>query len=90
MSTWAAKRFWKDATVEESSGQYIILLDGRLVKTPAKATLKVPNAAMAQAIAEEWQAQEEKINPETMPNTCLLYTSPSPRDEVLSRMPSSA
>ena len=59
MSTWAAKRFWKDATVEESSGKYIILLDGRLVKTPAKATLKVPNAAMAQAIAEEWQAQEE-------------------------------
>ena len=23
-------------------------------------------------------------------NTCLLYTSPSPRDQVLSRMPSSA
>lgn len=69
MSTWAAKRFWKDATVEESSGKYIILLDGRLVKTPAKATLKVPNVAMAQAIAEEWQAQEEKINPEAMPNT---------------------
>ena len=26
----------------------------------------------------------------TMPNTCLLYTSPSPRDGLLSRMPSSA
>ena len=25
-----------------------------------------------------------------MPNTCLLYTSPSPRDGLLSRMPSSA
>ena len=24
------------------------------------------------------------------PNTCLLYTSPSPRDGLLSRMPSSA
>ena len=24
------------------------------------------------------------------PNTCLLYTSPSPRDTILSRMPSSA
>ena len=24
------------------------------------------------------------------PNGCLLYTSPSPRDRVLSRMPSSA
>ena len=26
----------------------------------------------------------------TLPNTCLLYTSPSPRDGLLSRMPSSA
>ena len=26
----------------------------------------------------------------TMPNTCLLYTSPSPRDRLKSRMPSSA
>ena len=25
-----------------------------------------------------------------IPNTCLLYTSPSPRDGLLSRMPSSA
>ena len=25
-----------------------------------------------------------------LPNTCLLYTSPSPRDGLLSRMPSSA
>ena len=27
---------------------------------------------------------------ETAPKTCLLYTSPSPRDGLLSRMPSSA
>ena len=27
---------------------------------------------------------------ENAPNTCLLYTSPSPRDGLLSRMPSSA
>ena len=26
----------------------------------------------------------------SLPNTCLLYTSPSPRDATLSRMPSSA
>ena len=26
----------------------------------------------------------------TLPGTCLLYTSPSPRDGLLSRMPSSA
>ena len=35
----------------------------------------------------------EKINWEKywmLPNTCLLYTSPSPRDRIRSRMPSSA
>ena len=34
-----------------------------------------------------------RLHPEAMPrsiNTCLLYTSPSPRDGLLSRMPSSA
>ena len=31
----------------------------------------------------------KKSNPNT-PNTCLLYTSPSPRDRQKSRMPSSA
>ena len=35
---------------------------------------------------------EEQIPSEQLPwaNICLLYTSPSPRDRVLSRMPSSA
>ena len=27
---------------------------------------------------------------ESLPSVCLLYTSPSPRDTILSRMPSSA
>ena len=33
---------------------------------------------------------EEKPISIELPNTCLLYTSPSPRDGLLSRMPSSA
>ena len=69
MSTWFSKRFWKDATVEENSGHYVIHLDGHIVKTPAKATLKLPNKEMAQVIADEWQSQGEKIHPESMPNT---------------------
>ena len=32
----------------------------------------------------------DPISAKTMPLTCLLYTSPSPRDATLSRMPSSA
>jgi chaperone required for assembly of F1-ATPase len=46
-----------------------VQLDGRLVKTPAKAPLIVPTLAMADAIAGEWDAQDDAINPETMPFT---------------------
>ena len=36
------------------------------------------------------QAQQEAIDIKGEFQTCLLYTSPSPRDATLSRMPSSA
>ena len=69
MSSWTAKRFWSAATVEPVAEGFTVRLDGRAVKTPAKAALIVPTQAMAQAIAAEWQAQGEKINPLTMPVT---------------------
>ena len=69
MSDWAAKRSWKTVAIECQDAQHVILLDGRLVKTPAKATLAVPTHAMAEAIAAEWNAQKEQIDPRTMPNT---------------------
>jgi len=69
MSDWTAKRFWKEATVGEVSGGYGVLLDGRPVRTPAKAPLIVPTREMAAAIAAEWDAQEGKIDPLSMPVT---------------------
>ncbi len=69
MSGWAAKRFWTDATVETAPGGYTVRLDGRAVKTPLKALLVMPTIAMAQASAAEWQAQEGRVRPETMPVT---------------------
>ncbi len=69
MSEWAAKRFWKEASVEETDGNYAVLLDGRSVKTPAKATLRVPTRSIAEAIAAEWQQVDEKIDPSLMPYT---------------------
>ena len=41
-------------------------------------------------IAEEWWDPTGKFKPLHKFNPCLLYTSPSPRDGLLSRMPSSA
>ena len=34
--------------------------------------------------------KEVRVVPDEQPEICLLYTSPSPRDGLLSRMPSSA
>lgn len=69
MSDWKPKRFWKTATAAACEGGYTVLLDTRTVKTPAKAGLIVPTLAMAEAIAAEWDAQEELVDPGTMPVT---------------------
>ena len=67
MSEWAPKRFWKVAEVAPAEGGFAVTLDGRTIRTPAKAPLVVPTRAVADLIAAEWQAQGEKIDPETMP-----------------------
>lgn len=69
MSDWKPKRFWKSAEVVSADGGYTVALDGRGIKTPAKAALVVPTKAMAEAIAAEWDAQEKEVDPETMPVT---------------------
>ena len=69
MSGWAAKKFWSKASAVEVQGGYTVQLDGRAVKTPAKAAFVVPTRAMADAIAEEWDAQGEQVDPLTMPVT---------------------
>lgn len=62
------KRFYSDVVVTPERG---IALDGRPVKTPAKAALILPNVALADAIADEWRAQGEQIEPQSMPLTGL-------------------
>ncbi|MDF3414451.1 ATPase [Sulfitobacter sp. M57] len=69
MSDWKAKRFWKEATVQEANDGFEVRLDGRPVKTPAKRGLILPTRAMAEVIAAEWDAQEGEINPHLMPAT---------------------
>ncbi len=69
MSDWAAKRFWKGVVVDSEDAGFVIRLDDRPVKTPAKRPLVVPTEAIASQIAEEWDAQTELIDPATMPWT---------------------
>jgi chaperone required for assembly of F1-ATPase len=69
MADWAAKRFWKETTVAKAEGGFTVLLDGRNVRTPAKAPLVVPSRDLAVEICREWDAQVEGVDPETMPYT---------------------
>jgi chaperone required for assembly of F1-ATPase len=68
------KRFYTAAQAGEAppgARAYPILLDGRAVKTPAGGALAAPARALAEAIAAEWAAQGERIDPATMPLTRL-------------------
>ncbi|SMX25402.1 ATP12 family chaperone protein [Boseongicola aestuarii] len=69
MSDWAPKRFWKSVEIKTVDGGFAVTLDGRNVRTPGKALLAVPTEAMARHIANEWEAQTEKVDPRTMPWT---------------------
>ena len=65
------KRFWKSATAIGAVGGYAISLDGRPVRTPARAELTVPSRRLADAIAQEWASQPEDFDPRQMPLTGL-------------------
>jgi chaperone required for assembly of F1-ATPase len=66
------RKFYKSVEVSEIN---TILLDGRLVKTPMKNALALPNRALAESVAEEWVAQVKVIDPELMPITKLANTA---------------
>ncbi len=50
------KRFWDHAEVVATPAGHTILLDGKTVRLPGGAALHVGPAALARAIAAEWQA----------------------------------
>jgi len=62
-----AKRFYTEVTSPPVEGGYTIHLDGKPVRTPLGAALVLPVRALAEAIAAEWQAQGETIDPASMP-----------------------
>lgn len=75
MSEWAQKRFWTEATAAETEAGFAVHLDGRPIKTPAKSSLTLPTLALAEALAEEWRAQEEIVRPSTMPMTRMANSA---------------
>ena len=69
------KRFYKEVATKDEGGGVALLLDGKPVRTPGKAPLDLPTRALAEAVAGEWRAQGERIDPTTMPLTKLANSA---------------
>jgi chaperone required for assembly of F1-ATPase len=63
------KRFYKEAGVTEAEGGFAITLDGKPIRTPSSRQVVIPARTLADAVAAEWAAQGETIDPVTMPLT---------------------
>lgn len=63
------KRFYAGAGVAEGKGGFLVTLDGKPIKTPSGHQVMAPARSIADAIAAEWNAQGDTINPLTMPLT---------------------
>jgi chaperone required for assembly of F1-ATPase len=63
------KRFYKEAGVTEAEGGFAITLDGKPIRTPSRRQVVIPSRDLADAVAAEWAAQGETIDPMTMPLT---------------------
>lgn len=79
------KRFYTDVAVVPADGGWTIQLDGRPVRTPARAPLALPTPALADAVAAEWHGQGENVDPAIMPmtglaNAAIDHVAPKPAD----------
>lgn len=69
-----SKRFYKNVDAVAEEGGYCIRLDGRPLPSTNRRRLLLPSRALAEAVAEEWRAQGDKIDPLSMPLTRLANT----------------
>jgi chaperone required for assembly of F1-ATPase len=81
------RRVYREVTTRQVESGWGIALDGSPILSPARHELIVPSAALAEAIAAEWDAQKEEIRPATMPLTRLAATAidrtSAQRDQVV-------
>lgn len=69
------RRVWSAVTIAPHGAAWCVLLDGRPLHTPARAVLSLPRRRIAEAVASEWAAQGETVDPETLPLTRLANTA---------------
>ena len=61
------KRFYREVTTAQADGGWCVMLDGRAIKTQGGKAQLLPTHQMAEALAGEWAAQGEEIDPSTFP-----------------------
>jgi len=69
------RRFYKKVEKFKDNDGWIILLDGKSIRTPARQTLFLPTIALAENIVLEWEEQDLEIDPLTMPLTGYAYSA---------------
>lgn len=69
------RRFYKSVEPAEAKDGFVVLLDGRTVRTPGGARLVLPTPALAKQVAEDWAAQGEILELATMHATRLANTA---------------
>ena len=57
------QRFYRAVSVDGAAPALRVLLDGRPIRTPAKRELALPARRLAEAVAAEWEAQGDRIDP---------------------------
>jgi chaperone required for assembly of F1-ATPase len=65
------RRFYETASTAAVADGHAVRLDGKPVRTPARRVLAAPTLELAEAIAAEWRAQKDVIDPAKMPLTRL-------------------
>jgi len=68
-------RFYSAVDTAKDDGGYVVRLDGKPVRTPLRRLMALPTEKLADAVAAEWLAQEDVLDPVTMPLTRLAYAA---------------
>ncbi len=80
------RRFYRQASAEQTTDGFAVRLDGRTILTPLRRELIAPCGDLARAIADEWDRQEERIDLQSMFATRManvaIDRTPETREEL--------
>lgn len=84
------KRFWTKVAVDSCDGGFQVSLDGKPMRTPAGRGYVMPTLALAEAVAAEWAAVQDKVDPQQMPMTQCVATTldvvPRQREAIVAQL----